>query len=245
METLRLKIFPAIIIMLIVFAAIFSGCSGGEDAPADSLWEPINQGYFLDSAVEGLKYETPTHSGETNKDGIFFYGDGETISFYIGGILIGKAKAKDIITPVDLVKGAVDETNREVINIARFLQSLDMDLMPENGISIPHKIHEIAESMSMDFDLDQLEFENNVNLKIFMDEINKSEIFDGIEMELLPASGCIKHLKDTIESLQNHDSDSTGNDNNGSDDNGQDQDSGSNENDNGSDAGTGGSTGGG
>ncbi len=244
MTILREKGLLSQIIILVVVGAFFSGCSGGEDAPAPSLYEPVNQGYFIDSAVEGLKYETPTHSGETNKDGLFFYGDGEIISFYIGDTLIGETQAKNIITPVDLVEGAIDETSRQVVNIARFLQTLDMDFTPANGITIPVRLHEIIGSMPINFDQDQEEFENDANLKAFMDKINRSGIFGGIEMELLPADECREHLKVTLDSIRNHDSDDMDNDDHGSGDDGQDQGNDSGENDSGGDSGTGGETGG-
>ena len=60
-------------------------------------------GMFIDSPVEGLEYETPTHTGITDAAGTFMYHEGDTIRFYIGDIMLGEAMAKSMMTPVDLV----------------------------------------------------------------------------------------------------------------------------------------------
>jgi hypothetical protein len=43
----------------------------------------ILSGMFIDSAVEGLRFETPTQSGFTDANGIFKYINGEAVSFFI------------------------------------------------------------------------------------------------------------------------------------------------------------------
>ncbi len=97
----------------------------------------VNTGVFLDSAVEGLHFKTATQSGFTDAAGTFFHMDGETVQFHMGDVLIGEAPAEPFITPVDLIPGATDETHPTVINISRFLQTMDMDADPSNGIFIP------------------------------------------------------------------------------------------------------------
>lgn len=43
------------------------GCSGGSSSPPSSQ----KQGHFIDSAVEGLNYQTSSQSGLTGSDGSF------------------------------------------------------------------------------------------------------------------------------------------------------------------------------
>ena len=108
-------------------------------------------GYFTDGPVQGLSYKTPTQSGITGSDGRFEYLTGETISFSVGDFLLGSGSGAGKMTSADLVSiaepggrgggapggGAFPKiNNRAVINMARFIQSLDKDGNIENGIVI-------------------------------------------------------------------------------------------------------------
>ena len=72
--------------------------------------------------------------------------------FFIGDISIGHALAQEVVTPVDLVENANDETDPTVSNIACFLQTLDNDDNPENGILITDEIREAAVGLSVNFE---------------------------------------------------------------------------------------------
>ncbi len=112
----------------------------------------VQTGVFLDSAVEGLHYETTSQSGLTNDAGEFTYKEGETVTFSVGGITLGSVSGSAQVTPFDLFQLAVPTTEAEVlailrsvsevndydrvINIAVFLTSLDQDGNPENGIDL-------------------------------------------------------------------------------------------------------------
>lgn len=100
-------------------------------APSDIL-----TGQFLDSAVQGLGYQTVTQSGFTDADGAFTYKSGEIIEFKIGEMTLGYAQAQPIITPLDLV-GALSSDDSNAVNIAQLLQTLDIDGDPTNGIALP------------------------------------------------------------------------------------------------------------
>lgn len=127
-----------IIIILIVTAFVAVGCGGGSDDTGGDgpPHGGLQEGFFLDSAVEGLQYKTETQSGITDENGIFMYLEGETVTFSLGNIVLGSTNANSIITPIDLVAGATDETNPTVTQICMFLQSLDNDGTVENGIQI-------------------------------------------------------------------------------------------------------------
>ena len=84
------------------------GGGGGGDSDSDGTTAPLNisEGVFLDSAVGGLEYQTPTLSGLTDGDGIFEYQEGENVTFSIGEIVLGQTTGAETITPLDLVAGA-------------------------------------------------------------------------------------------------------------------------------------------
>lgn len=61
---------------------------------------------------------------------------GRRLLFQWGGLIIGCAEGKAEISPVDIVEGASGTGNPVVVNISRFLQSLDEDGDLNNGIQI-------------------------------------------------------------------------------------------------------------
>lgn len=151
-------------VILITIICISCGGGGGDPVPIPPTQSP-KEGVFLDSAVEGIGYNTDTKNGLTDSDGTFTYQEGEIIKFTIGDILIGQALAKEILTPIDLVEGANDETNPTVTNICRFLQTLDNDNNLDNGISIIEAVRNAAKGEAINFDVNQIEFENDQNVQ--------------------------------------------------------------------------------
>ena len=125
----------------------------------------IKEGVFLDSAVGGVEFVSGGQEGVTDENGTFLFEEGKTVRFSVGGVLIGESVAAEVITPVNLVEGE-DLSNPAVVNIARFLQTLDEDGDPTNGISVSTSIAneiKIAGS-SIDFNVptDQFEEQNSV-----------------------------------------------------------------------------------
>jgi predicted acyl esterase len=86
-------------------------------------------GVFCDSPVQGLEYRTQTLSGITGPNGEFEYRSGETVTFSVGGLVIGAAPGESRVTPAHLaveVGGDAGKIwNQKVTNIARLLQSID------------------------------------------------------------------------------------------------------------------------
>lgn len=127
-------------------AFLVSACGGGDSAA------PVTKiGVFADSPVEGLTYVIGTKTAQTNAAGQFAYEEGQTITFKVGGIVLGSATASAFMSPVSLVSGATDENNTTVTNIAKFLQTIDDDNDPSNGIKLTSAIHNAALGRSIDF----------------------------------------------------------------------------------------------
>lgn len=105
---------------------------GSDGADEDGITGPapiILSGVFLDSEVKGLTYQSGTNApAQTDENGTFSYTPGENLSFSVGGVQLGTlADGAPVCTPYDFV---IPE------NIARFLQSLDGDSDPSNGIDL-------------------------------------------------------------------------------------------------------------
>lgn len=141
----------------------------------------IMTGTFIASpkGVSGLSYQTATQSGMTNAAGEFKYLEGESVSFNVGGIQLGKVLAKAQLSPFDLVgieKPPVSEAETSKVlrfiennnlsmsenkalpipfeaatNIAAFLQALDEDSNVTNGITIPALFNTLAQDKQLDF----------------------------------------------------------------------------------------------
>jgi len=78
------------------------------------------------------------------RDGRFNYVPGVEVAFLIGGIQLGTAEGNNVITPIDLVAEANDADHPTVINILRFIQTLDDDGNPDNGITITAVVRDMA-----------------------------------------------------------------------------------------------------
>ena len=74
-------------------------------------------------------------SSTTDASGTFSYSAGSTITFWINDISLPSVTASSMITPVDLA-GASSEDDTKVVYMARFLQAIDADGNPDNGITI-------------------------------------------------------------------------------------------------------------
>ncbi len=137
------------LIAVAIGSLALAGCGGGSSSNTDS-----STGVFVDSAVQGVAYQTTTQSGTTNALGEYEYAAGETVTFSIGGVTLPPVAAKSVVTPFDMA-GTKDASDRKVLNIGRLLQSLDSDKDPSNGITISAATIKELESLELsgdDFD---------------------------------------------------------------------------------------------
>lgn len=152
--------FKTLQTLLITLAALFflSACGGGggggtsaggtstasgssasavEDGAPDVS---VQTAYLSDSRVSGVAYASSGKSGTTSTDGAFSYIGGEKVTFSIGSVVLGSitsVNSDTLVTPQDLAGVLRDDTDSAaVILIAQFLQTLDSDDDPNNGISI-------------------------------------------------------------------------------------------------------------
>ena len=140
-----------------MFAFTLIGCGGGggggESTPTQ---ETIKTGKFVDSPVQGLEYFTTSQNGITDSDGAFKYKDGEVVNFKIGGITLGAVEGSSIITPVEIVNADSMRENK-VVQLLQFLQSIDSDADPSNGITITTDLRNKAKSSTQNFSADTID----------------------------------------------------------------------------------------
>lgn len=176
-------------LMASLLAVFVAGCGGGGGGSSES--PAVTQtGVFVDSAVEGIKYQTATQSGLTNSAGEFKYIAGETVTFSIGDINLPAAMASSVMTPLTLV-GTSSSTDTAVVNIARLLQTLDVDGDPANGISINAAAHTAASGMTVSFD--SATFDNDVNTLV----VNSNTV----STTLVSPETAVAHLQGTLETV--------------------------------------------
>ena len=123
-----------IIYLIASMFIVFSGCGGSSsdsDNPSQENKKSVITGVFVDSAVSGLDYNCSTGTnGVTNTKGEFTCPIGDSVSFSIGGITLGSTLAAQTITPYSLFRD-----DDAALNLAQFLQTLDSDGDPNNGIT--------------------------------------------------------------------------------------------------------------
>jgi hypothetical protein len=106
--------------------------------------------------VIGLKYQTPTTSGVTNKRGEFHYRAGEAVTFLIGRVTLGAAPGASRMNLAQLVPRVAGNIDRlhdaGATNLARLVQAVDSDGDIENGVTIAPATHDVFGGGSIDFD---------------------------------------------------------------------------------------------
>jgi hypothetical protein len=140
---------------LVVFATFSLVACGGSNSSSDRVGASgaggeIQDGRVVDSPVAGLDYFSEgVERSLTDNNGAFRYRENVPVTFSIGDLVLGKTAGNRVLTPMDLVPGAreaqaagmpfdeVYDNFPAVLNIARFLQTLDVDLDASNGRSIP------------------------------------------------------------------------------------------------------------
>jgi predicted acyl esterase len=105
--------------------------------------------------ISGLRYQTPTQTGVTNERGEFQYRKGESVTFLIGGLVLGSAAGAPSVNLAQLVNradGKIDRLHDPIVtNLARLVQTLDREGTVENGVTIAPIVHELIGPMVVNF----------------------------------------------------------------------------------------------
>ncbi len=149
--------------------------------------------------VQGLSYDTPTLSGVTGSKGEFKYRSGGTVTFSLGGLVLGSAPAGARLTPAHLVPGVDGELRKlkvpQATNLARFIQSLDDDGNVENGVVISNQTRDVvaAYKRKIRFAQSEADFTADPNVKALFAELRAS---------LRTAAQARNHMRRTLYGIQ-------------------------------------------
>jgi len=134
-------------LLVLVASVLLVGCGGGEgssSASSPTVSLVTETGTFVDAPVEGLGYSTPTMSGYTDSQGQFQYKTGEMVTFNIGNLVLGTTVGGKLITPLTLTgESNLSNISVKATNIARLLQSLDVNTTNLGSIEIPTALHDL------------------------------------------------------------------------------------------------------
>jgi hypothetical protein len=176
-----------------------TGCGSGGGPVIAKPEGSYKIGFFIDSPVEGLQYQTISWSGLTDSQGSFNFQDGEVITFSIGGIVLGRTSAKARITPVDLDSTTQVNFSTKVINITRLLLSLDQDGNPDNGITIPQSVRDALKGINVD--LTNPNIDNSAGIQEMFKRLNGLGIYPEEVTQLISAEAAQIHLENTLNQL--------------------------------------------
>ncbi len=157
----------SILSVLTLFLSACGGGGGGGQSQNTTSGPDISVNQLVDGPTAGLGYVSGQQSGITDGLGLYLYELEQTITFSVGDIVLGAADpaGKSLLTPVDMVAGAVDETDPAVTNILRFLQTIDDDGNHDNGIEVTAAVRAQAANASIDFNQSVSAFEQDVNVQ--------------------------------------------------------------------------------
>lgn len=101
----------------------------------------------------------------TNANGEFEYQAGDSVSFYIGDVLLGSAIGSAVVTPIDLVPNGSGSRHPKVVNTVRLLQTLDDNNNPDDGIQISDNTAAAFVGISLDLEQGQANFSQDSELQ--------------------------------------------------------------------------------
>ncbi len=181
-------------VFVLAVLVMLSGCAGSDDASAGSgtgvappVVSAVLTGVYLDAKVEGLGYSTATQSGKTNANGDFKYKLDETVIFTLFGQVVSLSGGHAILTPMDNNTTTVHADYP--INLLRFIQTMDLDNNPANGITLSSAITEI---MNVNFSQSMTAFANDADMLGFLSR-NKN-----VSTLSVSVASAVDHFKATL-----------------------------------------------
>lgn len=193
--------FPRRVALLLLVSAGLS-CSSQSQDPAEpidhgGLVLGANQGQFIDSPVEGVQFISGRTAGTTTASGVYSFESGQQIAFSVGSIVLGSATPTRLLSPLHMA-GTTDITDPLATNIARFLQTIDNDGNPANGIKITAAVREAAVGKSVNFVQPIVDFESDPNVLSVINTLTTAT--QAGPRELVDAVSAQSHLEAGIRS---------------------------------------------
>ena len=192
--------FKKISLMLIttlLLGACIEDSSDDDDVDNDAQ-EEEGMGYFIDSPVQGLAYSSASHSGTTDEFGRFEYEEGETVTFKLGSLTLGSAATAKAIHVSDLFDDA-DANDRDTINLARLLLTLDSNADSDDGIQLSAQAISAANDTQFPNGLD---FTSASFAADVANYIATSGVTNDTVTELVSAQDAQEHMTNTLAEVE-------------------------------------------
>jgi hypothetical protein len=119
----------------------------------------------------------------------------------LGDVELGQCLAKDIITPMDFLNESQQPyglAHPMVTNMCRFLQSLDADGNPDNGITISPEVREEMVGRMINFHQSIEDFENDPGV------ISCFDVFNGLSMPHSNMAWCLTSSEDAQQHMRTY-----------------------------------------
>ena len=175
-------------------------CGGGGDGeprpqpnvpPPPPPPPPEISGKFKDFSVSGLSYLSGQQSGITDPAGTYRCETGNSVEFSVGAVSLGSTACATFVAPNQLATPGTT-FDLEVGNVARFLQMLDRDGDPDNGIEISPMVQQAAANWSQ---VDFLSMDLETELMTIRSD---AASVDGTPHPLPSATDALTHLVETL-----------------------------------------------
>ncbi|QOP41987.1 multiheme c-type cytochrome [Sulfurimonas marina] len=154
----------------------FSGCGSDGDTTNTTSTTPSLTGYYLDSAVVGVDYNTSGgYQGYTGNDGSFKFNTGESVTLRLGELTLRNISSANLANGKKII-----ENDDAVIT---FLQSIDEDGDPTNGISVTSQTRTAVQEWATENSITSLEVNathligaNELQTKLQANDLNQTQI---------------------------------------------------------------------
>ncbi|SFV61903.1 FIG01059205: hypothetical protein [hydrothermal vent metagenome] len=187
------KILLKACLALPAFALI--GCGGGSSGSSEGT------AFYVDSAVEGVTVTCGSRVSLTDSTGAFTYVDGQTCTFAVG----------DVILRQQVGIGAGTTVFENNLVVAQFLQSLDVDNNPSNGITISAEVVAILKNNA----ITTLHTNDTELANIVSTLHNEGSSYSGDYVSPTEAQDHLNQTASTLDNDNDNNGQSNDNDNNG------------------------------
>lgn len=113
---------------------LFTACGGGGGGSAQQNVSDPNKMYYLDAAVAGATYDCGSKHGDTESDGSLYFDTASDCVLKVGNIVLRTIPKGELAVGKKVIE-------KEVYT-ARFLQSIDFDGVPGNGIQVDSSVRD-------------------------------------------------------------------------------------------------------
>lgn len=198
----------------LIKALIISSCAltitacldfGSDDDDDSGGTITVAAGYFLDSAVGNIRYESTDHSGWTDRSGYFPYTPGQTVTLSYDGLTLGtfvSSQNSAVITPATILGESNPESasslSQSAKNLLVLLQSMDEDQNLDNGIYL---ISVRNDSQATQNPLANLDLSaNSTDFSTALQTVIDNEFF-GRTIAIVDETAALEHFQDTLSKL--------------------------------------------